>query len=53
MNFIAIVEAVDAGDELTIKSLIDRIQLMKECFVDFLDAAKLLLQKTRNYINSV
>ena len=53
MNFIAIVEAVDPGDELAIKSFIDRIQFMKDGFVDFLEAAKLLLQKTRNYINSV
>ena len=53
LNFIAIVEAVDQSDEVSIKSLIERIDCMKDNFVDHLDAAKLLLQKTKSYMNSV
>lgn len=53
MTFMAMVDAVDQGCEKDIEILIKQIEDKKVLYEDHLDAAKLVLTKTKNYINSL
>ena len=53
MTFMAMVDAVDQGCESDIDNLLQQINKKKVTYEDHLDAAKLVVAKSRNYINSL
>ena len=53
MTFMAMVDVVDQGCEKDIEILLKKIDDKKVIYEDHLDAGKLVLNKTKNYINSL
>ena len=53
LNFIAMFEVVDQGDKAGIEALIKQVPVLKDCFTDHLDAAKLMITKIKSYLNSL